>query len=338
MHPILFEIFGYEIRTYSVAMALGFVVGMILLRRRSPIERIDVDLTLNSTICTVFGTILGGRALFVITAYHDKFADKPWYEIFKLWQGGLVFYGGFFGSIIAVVAYLRLKRQPLLPILDLFSPYVGLGLAIHRPFGCFMNGCCFGCPTDLPWGAHFPPEAAATKVYGVAQAVHPTQIYMGLNGLIIFLVLRWYRNHKLKQGEVFALLLSIYAVNRFFIEFFRGDLIRGFVPQKEILGLGVFIVGLAAYLFFRWKKIKVGVIIALLAVAAATVKAFMGMTSDAAEAGVQITPFSTSQFIGFYVFATGAALFIHARLFGDALPPGYGRPLSEAGGEPRPVS
>ena len=346
MHPVLFDIFGYEIRTYSVAMAVGFIVGMILIRRRAPLERVDVDIALGAAISTIFGTILGGRALYIITTWQDKFAGKPWYEIFKVWQGGLVFYGGFLGSIVAVLIYLRFRRQNLWPILDLLAPYVGLGLAIHRPFGCFMNGCCFGGPTELPWGVHFPPEAAATKIYGVGQAVHPTQVYMGLNGLILFLVLSWYRNRKVKQGEVFALLLAIYAVNRFIIEIFRGDLVRGFVPQKGLIGLAIFLAGLGLYLLSRVKKIRPAQIASWLLIAGGVAWAFFGLSSDAAEETAQVTPFSTSQFIGFYVFAAGMVLFARARWFGELRPPDFGRPVvataaapdQRAGGEPRPAS
>lgn len=326
MHPILFEIFGYQIRTYSVAMATAFVVGMILLRRRTVYEQIDVDFTLNSAIATIFGTILGGRLMFVITTYADRFADKPWYEIFFVWKGGLVFYGGFFGSILVVLGYCWLKKQRALPLMDLFAPYGGLGLAIHRPFGCFLNGCCYGAPTNMPWGVHFPADVYATKLYGLEQALHPTQIYLGLSGLFLFLVLRWFRERKQRHGEVFGLLLALYAVNRFIIEFFRGDPIRGFVKQENLLGLVVFAVGLVLVILLRKKKIMVGQIIAWLIVGAATVHSVMGIYSDTLNTDA-LTPFSTSQFISFYTFAAGVAIFFWARLFGQLKQPEYGKPV-----------
>ncbi|MHA1569981.1 MAG: prolipoprotein diacylglyceryl transferase [Alphaproteobacteria bacterium] len=326
MHPILFEFFGYQIRTYSVAMALGFVVGIFLLRRRALYEQIDPNFTLNAAITTIFGTILGGRALFIITTYAERFADKPWYELFYVWEGGLVFYGGFFGSFFAVWLYARLKKQPILPLFDLFGPYVGLGLAIHRPFGCFMNGCCYGAPTHAPWGVHFPIDSYPTKLYGIEQALHPTQIYMGLSGLFLFLILRWYRKYKLGHGEVVGLLLSIYAVNRFIIEFFRGDPVRGFVPQNEIFGLIAFVVGLALLLLMYKKNSRLGRGVAWLIIFGAVIRATMGMFSDT-SVDATMTPFSTSQFIGFYTFAAGAALWTYSRYFGQRVQPEYGKPI-----------
>jgi len=327
LHPILFEIFGYQVRSYSMAMATGFVVGILLLRRRAVYEQFDVNFVLNSALLTIFGTILGGRALFVITTWGERFADKPWYEIFKVWEGGLVFYGGFFGSILFVCLYAVVKRQNVLALMDLFAPYAGLGLAIHRPFGCFMNGCCFGAPTGMPWGVHYPVDAYATKFYGIGQALHPTQLYMGLNGLFLFLVLRWYRDKKRSHGEVFGLLLSIYAINRFIIEFFRGDKIRGFVTGDAVWGLLVFIVGLTVFLLAKklankplrnagWLVILVGVVLA-----------YLSLYSDTIHAGAE-TPFSTSQFIGFYTLAAGLTIFLNARLFGPPIQPEYGQPLA----------
>jgi len=326
VHPILFEILGYQIRTYSVAMAMGFVVGIILLRRRALYEQLDVEYVLNSAILTIFGTILGGRALFVITTWSDRFADKPWYEPFKVWEGGLVFYGGFFGSILLVVGYAWLKKQSVLRLTDLFAPYAGLGLAIHRPFGCFLNGCCYGRPTDMPWGVHFPPDAHATKFYGLGQAVHPTQIYMGLNGLFLFLVLRWYRERKVRHGEVFGLLLSLYAVNRFIIEFFRGDKIRGFVPAGDLIGVAIFAVGLALFLLMKKKQNIPGKIFAMGVYLLGGFWSFIGVFSDTATEQL-LTPFSTSQYIGFYTFLAGVALFLYARWFGPEKQPEYGKPI-----------
>lgn len=327
MHPILFEILGYQIRSYSMAMATGFVVGILLLRRRAIYEQFDSNFVLNSCLLIILGTIFGGRALFVLTTYGERFADKPWYEIFKVWEGGLVFYGGFFGSILFVWIYAVIKKQRVLALMDLFAPYGGLGLAIHRPFGCFMNGCCFGKPTGASWGVHFPVDAYATKFYGVGQALHPTQLYMGLNGLFIFFVLRWYRDKKRSHGEVFGLLLSIYAINRFIIEIFRGDRIRGFVTADAVWGLLVFTAGLALFLLAKKLGRKPVRIAGWIVIGLGMVLAYMSLFSDTLHEGA-VTPFSTSQFIGFYTLAAGLTIFLNARLFGEPTQPEFGKTLT----------
>ena len=126
-----------------------------------------------------------------------------------------------------------------------------------------------------------------------------------------------------------ALYLILYSVERFIVEFYRGDPVRGFVAQNQLFGLAVFVVGLVLFLFFTWKRLRAGQVAALMFVVAAAVMGFMGIYSDTSDVE-QITPFSTSQFLGFYVFATGLAMFLRARYFGDPRPPDYGRPPLDA--------
>ena len=319
---------------------MSFVVAIILLRRRAPYEQIDVNVMLNGAMLTIIGTIVGGRVMFVINTWGERFATEnrslfeAILESFKVWEGGLVFYGGMLGSILAVWIYLKINKIDTLSFLDLFSTYGGLGLAIHRPFGCYLNGCCYGAPTNAPWGVHFPLEASATKWWGVEQALHPTQIYMGLSGLMIFFALLWLRNKKKRHGEVFGALFMIYATNRFLIEFVRGDKIRGHVPTFSMLFLALFVAGLLIYFFFRAKDggLQKG---KWLGVAMFSVGAFLGLfgtTSGSDLDSAMTSPFSTSQYIGFFVFAAGVAIFYYARKHGRVVQPEYGQLV-----EPEPL-
>ncbi|MDP8225602.1 MAG: prolipoprotein diacylglyceryl transferase [Candidatus Lernaella stagnicola] len=349
MHPILFEILGHQVRTYSVAMALGFVVSLALLRRRAPYEQINVDAALNSAILIIIGTIVGGRIMFIINTWSERFATEgrtAWevfLELFKVWEGGLVFYGGFLGSILLVWLYLTIRKIPVLQYIDLYAPYGGLGLAIHRPFGCFLNGCCYGGPTHMPWGVHFPLSASATRWWGIDQALHPTQIYMGLSGLLIFFALVWYRNRKQRHGEVFGLLLMIYAVNRFLVEIVRGDKIRGHVPAFALIFLAVFGAGILLYFLFRANDGKLQPL-KWVGVALYTLGGFLGLfgTTSGSALSVMESPFSTSQYIGFFVFVAGAALFYYARYYGQVVQPEYGQliesePEEEEAPHPEPA-
>jgi phosphatidylglycerol:prolipoprotein diacylglycerol transferase len=344
VHPILFELFGHEVHTYSVAMAMGFVVTIILLRRRAPYEQIDVNFALNTAILCIVGTILGGRLMFVVNTWGEKFATEDrtaWevaLEVLKVWEGGLVFYGGFLGSALLVFLYAHFKGQKFLPAGDLLAPYVGLGLAIHRPFGCLMNGCCYGAPTTLPWGVHFPLESPPAKFWGIDQALHPTQIYMGLNGLFLFFLLRWYRQYKRGHGEVFGLMFMVYSINRFLIEIVRGDKIRGHVPMFDLVYLVVFVGGLILWLYARGlpeRKKPVEWLAAAVFVAAMGFGLFGTSSGSVLEGGMD-SPFSTSQFLGFFVFAGGAAIFYYARRFGLAVQPEYGTlaPAAKTTGTP----
>lgn len=250
MHRILFEIAGYEIRAYPVAMAAAFIINIWLVVRRAPKEGVDPAKVLNACMLAFVGTLVGGRLLFVITQWSEEFADKPWTEILRFDRGGLVFYGGFLGALFLVFGYTTLFRVGFLRVLDLLSPYTGLGLAIHRTFGCFLNGCCYGRPTSMPWGVIYPPQHPASRLYGVSTPVHPTQIYESINGLIIFFALLYFRKRKIKDGQAGGLLLMIYSINRFIIEFFRGDSVRGNVgilSTSQFIGIFVFATGIAVW-------------------------------------------------------------------------------------------
>ena len=270
MHPILFKIPefqclgygfpGYDIRTYGMAMAVGFIINIFIIGRRAFKEGIDVDLALNACFWIIIGTLVGGRVMYIVT-------DLKWFlanplSMLKLWKGGLVFYGGFLGSFLATIIYMKLfRKKQMLPVSDLFSPYVGLGLAIHRNFGCFLNGCCFGAPTAGTWGVNFPENSPAADLYGINAHVHPTQVYEAINGLIIFYALLWWRGKRKNHGEMTGLLLCIYAVNRFIIEFFRGDPVRGNVgplSTSQFTGLFVFLAGVIVFIYSRRHGMKIG--------------------------------------------------------------------------------
>jgi prolipoprotein diacylglyceryl transferase len=412
MHPILYEIFGYPIRTYGLAMAMAFVVNIMLTYRRAPLEGQDRDVTLNTCLWIVIGTLVGGRLLFAITQWEDFVTDPK--RLYAFWEGGLVFYGGFIGSYIAAIGYMlwinltqknrrafagmlvtltfifgyalsgvrvlqgnaipdtnwvmfwnyglhhsvgfllafattyiffiwktrsEEREYRILPILDLLSPYVGLGLAIHRGFGCFLNGCCYGRPTEMPWGVRFPLEHAGTRFYGIAAHLHPTQLYEAANGLIIFFALLWFRKRRKGEGETTAALLMIYAFNRYLIEFVRGDTLRG--DLGEPLSAGFFLVcfaivvaALAAYLTFvrrmgiakgiaqADKPVKVyGIFFAV--IAAFLLNLFFGELLRTVPTLATIGPISTSQFLGYGTFIVGFIIFVTARYLGRR-----GKPLS----------
>jgi phosphatidylglycerol---prolipoprotein diacylglyceryl transferase len=132
-----------------------------------------------------------------------------------------------------------------------------VGLALHRTLACFMAGCCYGKPTDMPWGVMYPPSAKAFRSFG-GVPVHPTQIYEAILGLFMFTVLVLYRGRKNRApGELFALQLLIYGAGRFIIEFFRGDTDRGgFGPfsTSQWLGLGMCVAFIIVIIYTRRQK------------------------------------------------------------------------------------
>ena len=153
--------------------------------------------------------------------WHEIFAGQPIAEVFKVWNGGLVYYGGLIGASLACILYTRLKKLRLWKIADILAPSVALGSVFGR-IGCLLNGCCYGRACTLPWAIRFPagnPIDPALPTY----PVHPTQIYDSLLNLGLYLALAWLYRRKKFDGQIFGIYLVSYAVLRSFVELFRGD-------------------------------------------------------------------------------------------------------------------
>ena len=166
---------------------------------------------------------------------------------------GLNLYGGIIGAIILSWAYMKIKKMPILQTFDIFAPTVGLGLIFAR-IGCFLNGCCFGTPTDVPWAVRFPEGSLPSYVFGTAP-IHPAQLYSSLYGLILFIFLHYRLKHRLFAGQVVAMLFMIEAVFRYAIEYVRyyesamHIHFLGMNPTyNQIIAILLFVTGLILYL------------------------------------------------------------------------------------------
>jgi phosphatidylglycerol:prolipoprotein diacylglycerol transferase len=150
----------------------------------------------------------------------------------KFWNGGMAYYGGFLAAVPVGLWYARRKQLGVWRIADLTSPFIALGLFFGR-LGCFLNGCCFGAPTTLPWGVDFPHDRRDLLL-------HPTQLYESLGALAVFAALYFViRPRKRFHGEVFAWLLVLYGALRFVLEFWRADDRGGFAGLSTSQWLGI---------------------------------------------------------------------------------------------------
>jgi phosphatidylglycerol:prolipoprotein diacylglycerol transferase len=242
VHPEAFKIGSLTIYWYGVMVALAFIAGLWTAVRRAPRDGLAPDKVADLAPWLIVAGLVGARALFVLSYWKEYFADQPWWEVFMIRHGGLVFYGGFIGAVAAVILYARWKQLPLVKLGDTLAPSIALGHVFGR-IGCFLNGCCHGAACTLPWGVRFPAEHASG-----GQPVHPTQLYeAGLN-LLLYAGLAWLHRRKTFHGQVFGVYLLGYAVLRAGVEFFRGDYgdhrLGPFTPGQAISVL-IFAVGLA---------------------------------------------------------------------------------------------
>ena len=155
MQPIAIELGPFPIHWYGVMVALGFVAGLWTARRRGLASGISAEKVIDFGPWIILGAIIGARTLYVISYWRESFEGRPTWEIFAVWQGGLVFYGGLMGSTVASAIYIRLKKLPFWKMADILAPSIALGYVFGR-IGCLLNGCCYGRACDLPWAIHFP--------------------------------------------------------------------------------------------------------------------------------------------------------------------------------------
>ena len=226
MLPILFHIGPWPVYTYGVMVSLGFIVGYYVLLDWAEEEGVDEKYIVDLFLILVGASMVGARITYVITYPQHFYYD--WLDIFRVWKGGLTILGGALLALVLFGLYCWRHRLPTLLVLDLFSPCIALGLIIGR-WGCVGYGCCYGRPTDLPWGLTFPNTDPLME----AVPRHPTQIYTSLCMVVIFLCLRWYRRRPHTDGMVTVAFIYLYSIYRLFIETLREDV----ATESYIFGL-----------------------------------------------------------------------------------------------------
>lgn len=247
MLPRLLQIGSFSLPTYGFLVALGVLIGMTICARLARTQGIDEDDAWNLGILMVLCGIVGAKILLVVNDWQHYMRNPHEMFSIEMLQSGGVFSGGLLGALIAGFVYMRMHKMPLLKTLDSFSPGLAFGHVFGR-LGCFAAGCCYGKPTDWWWGVTFTnPLASAQTGVPLGVHLHPTQLIEGgaelLNSLLLYLLFR----RKRFDGQVFGTFLALYGVERFCIEFLRGDPGRGellgFMTITQGISLGLVIVG-----------------------------------------------------------------------------------------------
>lgn len=211
MFPVIFELGPIKLYSFGLMVVLGFIAGSYLSANLARRRGLPGEAFLDAAVVILFSSILGARLLFVLLNWETFSRDMS--HIGAIWQGGMSFHGGAAAGILSGVLYMRWRKIPVLAMADAAGPGLALGYAIGR-IGCFLNGCCYGVATSLPWGMPF-------REGQVGVHYHPTQLYaLGLNlVLAALLVLAYRRPHR--TGQIMALYLGGYSIYRFAIEALR---------------------------------------------------------------------------------------------------------------------
>ncbi len=217
MYPILFKIGPFTIYTYGVFICGGFLVAISLFLRATKKENFQEAKILKLSFWIVISSIVGARIFYVLT-YPHWYLKHP-QDILKIWQGGLVFYGGLVFALITSLYLLHHYHLSFWKMANIAASPLALGMGIGR-VGCFFNGCCYGKVWQR--GLVFPFLSPAGKAFP-GQPLIPTQLISSLNLLVIFFILIYLKRYGRFAHQIFLWFLTFYSVHRFIIGFLRAD-------------------------------------------------------------------------------------------------------------------
>jgi len=267
VYPTILDLGVFKIHSYGVMIAIGFFVALWLVSREAGKAGINTETIQNMALWTLLVGLLGARLLYILM-FPSRFSwDDPvgWIAI---WNGGLVYQGAPAAAIPFCFFYMRRHALDPWKTGDIILAYLPLGQAIGR-IGCFLNGCCYGKCTDVPWGIRFPAGSPAAEHQGIplspegaptlwSAPVHPTQLYSSV-GLALMCLLFLYLRKKWHpfDGFLFPLYLIVYSGFRFVIEFFRGDnpmYLGGSLSEQQLYCIGFAVVGVILYVILARRK------------------------------------------------------------------------------------
>lgn len=222
MYPKLLELGVINIYSYGVLIAAAYLVGLQVAVVRGRSRGLSPERLMGLGIAIFVGAIVGAKLLLFVVEF-DYFTSAP-ANLWMLVRSAGVFYGGFVLAVVVAFWYMWRHSMPVWTTCDAFAPGIAVGQAVGR-MGCLLAGCCYGRPTDVPWGITFTdPFAAANSGTPLGVSLHPTQPYEALAALAILGVLLLVERRGTPfPGFTFLTYLLSYGTARFVIEIYRGD-------------------------------------------------------------------------------------------------------------------
>jgi phosphatidylglycerol:prolipoprotein diacylglycerol transferase len=264
MFPVLFRIGDFVVTTFGLMMLFSFLSAAYIAGRQLERYGLKRDLVWDTLAWVAIGGILGAKLYYLALHWEDLVAD-PIGELTS--RGGLVWYGGLIGGVLAYYLQIRRRKLPVAVMYDATAPALAFAYAVGR-LGCFLVGDDYGSYTDSWVGIAFPkgsPPSTAGYLRMLGEevpaeiaddqvvTVHPTQLYeIGL-ALIMFGVLWSLGKKRLHQGQLFSLYMMLYGVERFLIEFVRakGDRIFLNFSTSQLASILLILAGAALWFYRR---------------------------------------------------------------------------------------
>lgn len=235
MFPILFQIGDFQVATYGLFVAAGYLAGILWLSRSYQRMGLTEPQFWGLVYALFFGAIFGGKLLYWMLGWREILSGEL--RLVRDFRFGFVFYGGLVGTLVAGRIMSRRYRFDFLKVTDYFLTALPMGHAIGR-LGCFSVGCCAGRPTQLPWGVRFTDPASLVPSYLLGVPLHPSQLYSVFANIAVFAaayaILKRVQKGRLPAGSAAGAYIALYSFARFFIEFSRGDDRGGFVLGMSV--------------------------------------------------------------------------------------------------------
>ena len=248
MHPRLWVTPFFTLHTFGFLLVVAFMMATWWVVRIARHDVIMLDQLLSLVTWAIIGGLLGAKLLLVFRSLPEYLVQQSRFEWFTLVQSAGDFYGGFLGALAVCSIYFW--RHPELPVwrtADLCAPAIALGQSIGR-IGCFMAGDDYGRPTNVRWAVTFTdPDAYRIGGAPLGVPLHPVQLYESLACFVLFLFLARLSRRKQFEGEIILTYTLLYAIARFFLEYFRGDADRGFafggaLSTSQLIAIPLFII------------------------------------------------------------------------------------------------
>jgi phosphatidylglycerol:prolipoprotein diacylglycerol transferase len=260
VYPLVLHIGPLMITGYGIMMMVAFLMAGWVMQRELARRGLMEDYAADIVVAAVIGGIVGGKIWYAVL-YHD------WSTLFS--RGGLVWYGGFLGGVLAVILNGARRRIPIRFTMELVAPALAVGYALGR-VGCFLVQDDYGIPTSLPWGMRFPQGTPPSTVQNLIRdfgvkvppglqpadvlAVHPTQLYEVALMLLAFWLIWRLRRHQHAAGWLFGLYLLLGGMERFLVEFLRAKDDRLLGPLTLAQGVSLAIAAVGLVMLARWAR------------------------------------------------------------------------------------
>lgn len=264
MHPIIFQLGSFKLPTYGLMVACGYLAAIFYIFRKSRAAGFKKEDLSDLIFYSVLGGMAGAKLFYSVT-YWREFGGSFWERFMyalRTFQYGFVFYGGLIVGGAAFFITSARRKLAAFRAADLFAPALALGHAFGR-IGCFSAGCCYGSPTSCPLSITFTNPASEVNPAYLGVPLHPTQLYEAAGNFFIFLVLNKALSRSLKDGwpagRVMALYVALYSLERFLIEFLRGDdrgMMRFGLSPAQLISAAAFVAAAAALFALKVKNEK----------------------------------------------------------------------------------